>query len=829
MPINGKKFVAIAASLSFPKILHYQVPENLQSKVTLGKRALVPLGKRKITGYILNFLEEPASEATRPICDILDEEPLFGKKLLKFFFWISDYYFFPLGEVIKTALPKGINSEIQQIIRVTLKGKELLNSYPGDSLKLKFLKEANDHKKISFKRILQKFRGDQIYLLYRSMQKEGLIEIDWKEKGAKIRPKKEKFICLEANKFPRGHLSEIELLKKRAPKQARILEFIVGKNKVSSQKLQIEFPNPSSSLQALLSKGFVFLKEEEVYRESVPDDDNEIRDASPPITQAQERGLAQVIKGIHSKKFLPYLLHETGDNTRREIYFRATQEAIRTGREAIILVPEISMASRMLARFRPHFGDKIAIFHSGLASGERYDTWRRIKKGKVKIVIGARSAIFAPFENLGVIIVENEQDLSYKQEEKFRYHARNLALMRGKMTDSAVILGSATPSIESFFNAGKGKLIYLKIIKGKEDKKSLPLVRIVDMRKEKIFPGKERPIFSRPLKEAIKKRLAKKEKILLFINRRGLYNFVICQTCGFVFKCPHCDVSLSCHLKENFLICHYCGFSVPAYHICPRCRKHTLEFALPGTERLEEEIKNIFPLARVARIDRDTVNQGKTRKENKKKILSEGFDILIGTQMIAGVDHSPRVTLVGIIMADQSLNIPDFRAGETTFHLLTRIANKTGRENDSGEVIIQTFNPNHYSIKAAKFFDFFSFFQQEMAFRKELNYPPFSRLVNFTMEGKNKKMVEEYATIMGNIGKDIRADSEDYQKRIEILGPATAPLGKVKGRYRLQMLIKGEKQDLLHNYVNQLLEKLPSSLKRKGIKLGVDVDPVNIL
>jgi primosomal protein N' (replication factor Y) len=539
----------------------------------------------------------------------------------------------------------------------------------------------------------------------------------------------------------------------------------------------------------------------------------------PEPTSDQEAILSEILKGIHSKRFSPFLIYGVTGSGKTEIYIRAIEEVLIQGREAIVLVPEISLTPQLLSRFIDRFGENLALLHSGLGRGERYDQWRRIWKGEVKIAMGARSAIFAPFRNVGIIIVDEEHDPSYKQEEKLKYHARDVAVVRAKQVEATLLLGSATPSLESFYNAERGKFRLLNLPERIEGR-PLPRVEVVDVKKEV-------GLLSEKVRTALQKNIEDKKQSLLFLNRRGFANFILCPDCGHTFKCPNCSVTLTYHLRDRTLQCHYCDYRIKAPGDCPKCQGHRLQGMGIGTERLEQEIRLLFPETQVGRMDRDTTSRRRSHLQILKRLESGSIDILVGTQMIVKGHDFPNVTFVGVVSADTSLHFPDFRSSERTFQLLTQVAGRAGRGDVFGEVVIQTFNPDHYSILRAKDHDYIGFYQEEIQFRKALEYPPFSRLINFRMVGNSERRTKAAAEEMGRIGQSLL--KKGYGRGIEILGPSTAPFAKMRGKFRWQMLAKGKSHQLLHRFTKELAFRMEVQLKGKGVHLDIDVDPVFVL
>lgn len=518
-----------------------------------------------------------------------------------------------------------------------------------------------------------------------------------------------------------------------------------------------------------------------------------------PLNTSQEKALREIKRALKKGGFSTFLLHGPTGSGKREIYMQAI--AGLSGGGAIILVPEIRLTPRLVTRFRSRFGGKVAVLHSGLTERKRLDEWKRIQKGDAEIAIGVRSAIFAPFKKVGLIIVDEEHDPSYKQEEGLRYHGRDLAIMRGKIEEATVILSSATPSVESFYNAKRGKYRYLSLPE-RTDRKPPPSIFIVDMRKEP-----RGSLLSERLKEGIRGRLSNNEKALIFLNRRGYSPFLLCRECGFIEGCPNCSITLTYHLDGRRLLCHYCGYETPAPTTCPGCGGIKIGLVGAGTERVEEELKRLYPDASVVRMDRDTI-----RRKTKTVEICEA-QILLGTQMVVKGDHTPSFTLASAIWADGGLRIPDFRASERTFQLMSELTQR------AGELIIQTHNPEHYSLRYVKDHDYQGFYNEEIKYRKELCYPPFCRLVRIIISEKDKKRIDRTVEVIKEVIKG--------PCPVEVLGPVPPPLVRLKGRYRYHMILKGRDLRSLHDYTSGLI-KVIKERGFKDIKIDVDMDPVRI-
>ena len=820
-------FVEVSLSLPFSKHLHYRIPEQLKSSVEVGKRVLVPLGKRRVTGYVVALVTKSDISEIREIIDVLDEQPLFTPHHLTFYQWISDYYFSPLGGVIKTALPSSINIESKQVISLTEKGKNTLSetgNFPG----MDVLKILNKKQPLSYTALYKSYRGKGLYAMLTQLERKGLITRELKQNRSVARVKKEQWLTVSEDGY--NLIRSFELftaLKRRAPKQASLLSALGMNGESSLAVLQEEFGSCNHTIGTLKAKGFITSELREVYRDPLQEEEPTWEETHQP--NAEQQAIIEKIKeGVGSGEYAPFLLHGVTGSGKTEIYLKSIEETLKLGREALVLVPEISLTPQLVNRFRARFGDDIVLLHSRLSPGERYDGWRRIQKGMVKLAIGTRSAIYAPFSHLGIIIVDEEHDASYKQEEKLRYHGRDLALVRAQIDGAVVVLGSATPSLESYYNAQVGKLTLLTLTE-RVAGKSLPTMEIVDMREERSNTEKKGQELSIRMKEALKERSTQNQQSLLFLNRRGFAPCIICWECGHVFGCPNCSVSLIHHQRIKHLRCHYCNYEVPTPDTCPNCGGIRLQLVGWGTERLEEEVKTLLPEAQVERMDKDTTRGKWGHTKVLRRFSTAPKGVLIGTQMIAKGHDIPGVTLVGVVLADLSLNFPDFRSSERTFQLLTQVAGRAGRGDIPGEVIIQTFNPQHYSIRASQQHSFSLFYEEEMKFRKELNYPPFSRLINFKLEGTSKTKTEACADRLGAFAQTLWKRGSRYQKEVEILGPATSPWEKMKGKYRYQMLLKGFPRTTLRSFASQLLNQIPQLVKGSGVAFYVDVDPVSLL
>jgi primosomal protein N' (replication factor Y) len=579
------------------------------------------------------------------------------------------------------------------------------------------------------------------------------------------------------------------------------------------------------ALRALLKKGLIDLEE----REEITDPffaplRSNTESAICELTPAQQLALDAILPGLHQRIFQPFLLHGVTGSGKTEIYLRIIQQTLQLGRQAIVLVPEIALTPQLVGVFRQRLGDQLAVLHSGLSERERFEHWWHIRRGDVPLVIGARSAIFAPFSDLGVIIVDEEQESSYKQEGRFPYHARNLALVRGKDNQATVVLGSATPAFESFNNAHNGKWKYLALPE-RIHAKPLPGIEIIDLRQIGQRVG---GILSPQLKDHIEQNLKSGDQTILFLNRRGYHTSLLCTACGYAFRCLYCSVGLTFHQQQNALLCHYCGYAERLPQCCPQCQCPEIEYLGRGTEKIHEILHQIFPHARIDRMDRDTISGQRGQLEHLlQRFNRHEIDILLGTQMVAKGHDFPGVTLVGVLLADMGMNLPDFRSAERTFQLLVQVAGRAGRGQRPGRVVIQTFNPSHPSIQFVQQHDYIGFYESEITSRYDLGYPPFGWLIALRFDGRDPDIVRSVAEEIGQMAAALI--SQPPYSSVVFLGPAPAPIERIKSRFRWQMLFKSAHRTVLHAMIWQLMRTENLLQSRNQVKISIDPDPINML
>ncbi len=609
---------------------------------------------------------------------------------------------------------------------------------------------------------------------------------------------------------------------KRAPSQKTAWETALDQPGLTRLELAAAAKVSVSAVDALTSKGLLTAKKR---ASQSPAQLNNLIPSRPfDLTAQQKTAFDPIFDRLKKKEHEVFLLNGITGSGKTEVYCHSVAAALGMGRQALILVPEIALTPQMLHTFRSRFGEEVAILHSRLSDGERRDEWLRIREGSANVVLGTRSALFAPAQNLGLIVIDEEHEPSYKQEESPRYHARTVALEIAKNKQSVVVLGSATPSVESFFSASSAGTYHLLTISERVEKRSLPQIQVVDMREETKKGNQE--LFSRVLLSSIKDRLKKNEQTILFLNRRGFSTFISCRECGQVMKCPHCDISLTYHINGR-LVCHYCNYTAGAPRYCPSCRSSYISYSGTGTQKIELEIKRLFPDARILRMDSDTTS----RKGSHQKILDtfcQGkADIMIGTQMIAKGLDIPAVTLVGVVNADLTLYMPDFRAAERTFQLLTQVAGRAGRSDLGGEAMIQTHSPEHFAITSAREHDYPAFFEQELKNREVLNYPPFSSLCRFVVTGIVQMEVENAANSLYNIMSEI-VNSEGLNNQVQVFNTVPAPVSRIKNRYRWHLIFKAlyvkQLQDISKACLNEFDRRYPSA----KVRIIVDIEPQNM-
>lgn len=795
-------------------IFDYYIPDKYVDIVRVGMRVIVPFARRHLEGYVINIKSETSVDINkiRPVEKVPDKNSIFNKNNISLAEWMSSKYMCSMGEALQCIIPSGM---------VLKESKSVVLNYSGDlssfdnhgKMIIDFLKKCGGEAPAQK---LQKSFDFNISKEIKSMSEAGIVSIKSRvDSGVKDSTIKAIDLNIDEKDYG-GIVSQMEG-KKRYESQVSLLKAILDMERpVPETKIVNDLGFSRSTIKTLIGKNIIkyvkinYLRDP--YQGIVFD-----KQVKPNLTPEQRDVAARIING-YSKGEHNFLIHGITGSGKTEVYMRIIEYMINLGRQSIMLVPEISLTPQTIERFKGRF-DRVAVIHSRLSAGERYDEWKRIINGEVDVVVGARSAVFAPLKNLGAIIIDEEHESSYKSDMTPKYLTSEVAQKRCELENALLILGSATPSIDTYYEAKSGRYVICEM-KHRVDDKKLPDIELVDMREE-IISG-NRSIFSRKLYNEIKKALLNKQQVILFLNRRGYSTFVSCRKCGLVMKCPRCDVSLTYHADSSVLSCHYCGYEIKSPDVCPSCGSRYIKYFGIGTQRIESEVKKYFPSARVLRMDYDSTTRKGSHGRLYNAFKNHEADILVGTQMISkGLDF-PGVTLVGIIAADQSLNIPDFRASERTFQLITQVSGRAGRGELDGRVVVQTYNPEHYSIIAALHQDYSEFYNKEIQIRKAFDYPPFSDLINMVTSSKISKDAENLLnSILGELKKLVSLPG------IEVLGPSPAPISKINNYYRWQTIIKGRIEDNLKKQISITINKIYA--RNKGVRLNIDMNPVSML
>ncbi|MEE8282875.1 MAG: primosomal protein N' [candidate division NC10 bacterium] len=816
-PVDRPVYAEVALPLAIDKTLTYAVPSHLQEVAAPGKRVLVPLGTRVVSGYLVRLLERADIQKLKDIQDVLDPEPLLDRRLLELTHQVADYYGAPWGEVIKTALPPGIDASTRRLVCLTPEGRRAVE-HGDQGLTIReheLLRHLPSDAPVPTGRLTRQL-GNVTPALLQRLRAKGLLALETSLIPPRVRTRQERsFRLLRSQEEVEA---AIPMLRPRAPRQADLLAHLLRVGGALPAQAVRTIGQSPSAIFALMQKGFIEPVLTPIRRD--PFRDIPVTPTDPlPLSASQREALCQIEAAATSGRYVPFLLFGVTSSGKTEIYLQAIEGVIKQGRQALVLVPEIALTPRAAERFRARFGDRVALLHSALTPGERLDQWLGIRGGKADIVVGVRSAVFAPLPRLGMVVVDEEHDPAYKQEDTPRYHGRDVALLRGQMWSCPVLLGSATPSLESFRRAQVGQYRLLSLPE-RIGEGVLPEVTVVDLREEPKTP-QQRLILSRTLEARIRERLDRREQVLLLLNRRGYSTSLLCRDCGHLLRCPHCSVTLTLHRAAGLMRCHHCTHQRRPPDRCPDCAGPNLRQLGMGTEQVEQELKTFFPHARIARMDRDTTAGRQGHHLLLQRLERGDLDILVGTQMIAKGHDYPNVTLVGVLSADVGLNLPDFRAGERTFTLLTQMVGRSGRGPLRGEAVIQTYNPDHYCIQAALNHDFLSFTQQELERRQERNLPPFTRLIRLLISSPKEKAAAEAAEQLAILLRQAPI-------ALEIDGPAPAPLSRLRGRFRWHLFIKGPPDTPLRLKVAKALEAFPVS-RGGSIHLEIDVDPVDTL
>jgi primosomal protein N' (replication factor Y) len=821
------QFTEVAVTLPVPGRYHYRVPPHLAQRVQVGARVLVRFGKQKVTGVVLRADAAAPPEGVVPIdlSEVLDDEPALSVELVELCLWIADYYEAPPGEALRAALPAGSGVVARLVIALTEAGRAVADgqgaALPARQRVVLAQLAAGDRPASGMREATKR--------IVDALIAQGLVEKRDQRGTARVRLKRERVaqlaIALDAAREAAA----------RAPKRLAVVESLASGAAIALDVLERQVPGAKVAVRELVKAGVVAVRERELPIDAVATSEDMLVIAPPVLTGEQAIAVAEITDELHGRPravepvvtddaprraFAPFLLHGVTGSGKTEVYLRVIAGALAAGKTALVLVPEISLTPQLAARFRARFGDLVAILHSGMSEQARLGEWSRLRRGDARIAVGARSAVFAPLVGLGVIVVDEEHDGSFKQEEGVRYHARDVALVRAQRTGAVCVLGSATPSLESSAHAERGQYRKLELTV-RPTARPMPTVEIIDLRK--YLPDPE-AFLSAPLRAAIAETLATGDQSILFLNRRGFATFVLCRGCGHAFRCPDCSVSLTYHRHSDRLSCHYCGFAQRVPDICPSCKATgTIERKGLGTEKVADAIAEAFPAARVARLDRDVATGAKIEGV-LARVARREVDVLVGTQMVTKGHDFPGVTLVGVLCADTGLNIPDFRASERTFQLLAQVAGRAGRGDRPGRVMIQTYRPGAPAVVAAAAHDYARFFAAESAERQELGYPPHGRLIAVRIDGKNEQEVASTAQRLAQLAEAI-AKRSDVGGAVEIRGPVPAPLERLRGRTRWQIWLRSSDRHALRRVARGVLAAEVAS----AVRVGLDVDPISAL
>jgi primosomal protein N' (replication factor Y) len=844
-------FAEVAVPVHVRQTFTYNLPGDLASRADVGSRVTVPFGQKTLTGFIVALHEEPAGEVAdtniKDVEELIDEAPVISSEILDLTRWVSDYYFAPLGECIRAALPAGAAVVSERVLTITEAGRSELAHLDRSSPKRLALELFHRAPTVTVRQLERQFSKPRALRMIKQLEHAGLIQTSQRVGETRMKPKLQNAVRLAGSGLGVSSSESIEkgwtgvepdasnpkgrtrnpnrgtrtAVKPLNEKQHRVIELIRSKGEsVSLSELLDEAEVTASVVRTLEKRGFVEVFAREVRRDPLAHIAPRPAEAIK-LTGQQQAAVDQIVSQMAERKYGAFLLHGVTGSGKTEIYLRAMREAIAGGRGALMLVPEISLTPVLSRRLRSNFGDAVAILHSSLSEGERTDEWRRIKQGDAQVVIGTRSAVFAPVVNLGLIIVDEEHESSYKQDDSPRYHGRDTAIMRAVQAGAVAVLGSATPSVESYHNAQTGKYTCVQLQARYADR-ALAAVEIVDMREVFKRHGKQQT-FSDELKEAINETHARGQQSMILLNRRGFSAFALCRSCGLAIHCPDCDVTLTFHRYNESLQCHYCGYIRPAPRACPACEGQYIHYVGYGTEQLEAKLREMFPALNIARLDRDTTRRRGSFEQIIMEFAEGGIDLLVGTQMIAKGHDFHNVTLVGVVSVDAGLALPDFRSAERTFQLLTQVSGRAGRGDRPGRVIIQTYHPQHYSIVYAREQNYEEFYRRESNFRRSMHYPPFSALVNVLVHDKD---LEKTNATASQFARELREAASGTGLRV--LGPAPAPISRIKGEHRVQVLIKASTRSQAREALERAMDRtLAAGASARSI--NVEVDPMNLM
>lgn len=789
------------------KHFSYVIPPELDY-ICPGWRVVVPFGKRRVEGFVIAVADGDET-GLKTIAEVLDDSPWFDSSMIETARWISHYYLCTMADALRLFIP-GKTGIISRYIYCALPVEERENKI--SELAERPAIESEIYRSLSKKGLtkkeIQKRFGVPAETALRSLLRAGIIAAEPSVTLTK-RPRFIKYVDLAISQ---EDLAALDKTLDRRPAQQRLVRLLAAEPSMTLSQIK-KASITQGAVDRLLAQGIITIRHEEFLRDSYAASCKTVQ--AIKLTEEQQTALDAISSSITDRVHQTFLLHGITGSGKTEIYIQSTFRVREQGRQAIVLVPEIALTNQIVARFKACFGDDVVVIHSKLSVAERFDAWQRFQTGKAGIAIGARSAIFAPLPDLGLVIIDEEHEFTYKQEETPRYHTRQVAIKRAELVAGTVILGSATPSLESYYQAAKGHYRLLTL-QSRIDDAALPAVVTVDMREE-LAHGR-RSVISQPLYDLLETALAKKEQAIIVLNRRGYSTFVLCRECGYVVKCSHCSVSMVYHSSGNQLRCHYCQTARATPDVCPSCESRYIRYFGTGTQKVEEELAKHFPQAGIVRMDHDTTGGKMDSHHIIADFTAHKFDILLGTQMVAKGHDVKNVTAVGIVAADSALNLPDFRAAERTFNLVTQAAGRAGRGNQPGQVVVQTYNPEHYAIVAGAAQDYDAFYRSEISFRSQLGYPPFRELMKIIIQSTSEKELRQEAAELASAIRQLAAPLGIT----EIFGPLPAAVAKIKDRHRMMIFVKAIQMTPLKEAISA------AQLNRKQ-NVIFDVDPLNLL
>ncbi|MBQ6937208.1 MAG: primosomal protein N' [Clostridia bacterium] len=799
-------------NLNIDKSFDYLVPKELERKISTGSRVKVPFGSANLPkeAYVTLLKEESGFNNLKEIRSVTDEFPVLSKSSIDLCFHMRERYFCTFSEAAALMLPPGTDAKFEEWISLSHKYYENINfvKTPRQEQLIKLLLECEGSAEMAH---IKNVLGKNARTTVNTLIKKELCEKSFRDKRrANEKTVRVAFYCGEDEIGV--HIAQLE---KKAPKQAAVLKALSEFSRLSIPDIVASSGATRNAVEALFVKGLIDYEEVEILRN--PLEGKEQKPLPPLVLSDAQKKASDTVIGAGAKTFL---LHGITGSGKTEVYMSIVSDALKKGKQAIILVPEISLTPQMTRRFFDRFGDSVAVIHSALSLGERLDEWRRIKRKDARVIIGARSAIFAPCENIGVIIIDEEHEQSYKSEASPRYHARDIAQFLSKLHNCPLVLGSATPSVESYYKAKCGDYTLIELLE-RYNKKPLPEVFIADMSQE--LKDGNKTVLSRLLANEMVQNLERGEQTILFLNRRGYSTFVSCRDCGFVFTCPQCSVSLTYHKNSDVLKCHYCGHSEKVNPVCPKCGSNKVRDFGKGTQKAQEQIGEIFPDAKLLRMDTDTTSTKRGHEKLLDKFTEEKTDILLGTQMVTkGLDFE-NVTLVGVLAADASLNIDDFRAQERTFNLITQVCGRAGRGEKKGRAVLQTYDADNNVLKLAAKQDYKSFYEEEIEYRRAFYYPPFCDIINITVSSSSK---EDAENAVKKIAMKLKMALRTYENCV-FYGPSASPLSKIQGRHRYRFWIKCNVDEVLISALREVLHE--KATKRTGdLSIVADINPYSM-